>query len=257
MFADVRRKEICKILKEKSAVKVTYLSEKFGVSIETIHKDLLFLEKNNELSRVHGGAVLKPSADRYIDFPSRIEERKPQKNEISRIASKFVQNGDIIAMDCGSTALELIEVLKEKLDSLTVVTHSLDVFLRACNYKNFNVILCGGFFDRAENAFYGDFALKMLGEIRVSKAFIFPSSISLGNGIFEHLPYLSQMQREIINSSDEVYILADSSKFGKSSLVKTCDINEKFTYISDSSLSNEIKEIYKSNNIQIITSEEL
>ncbi|UKI37464.1 MAG: hypothetical protein L6V93_04845 [Clostridiales bacterium] len=57
-------------------------------------------------------------------------------------------------------------------------------------------------------------------------------------GIF---PYLSQMQREIINSSDEVYILADSSKFGKSSLVKTCDINEKFTYISDSSLSNEIK----------------
>ena len=45
MLADVRRKEICKILKEKSAVKVTYLSEKFGVSIETIRKDLLFLEK--------------------------------------------------------------------------------------------------------------------------------------------------------------------------------------------------------------------
>lgn len=256
MLADMRRKEICKILKEKSAVKVTFLAEKFGVSIETIRKDLLILEKNNELSRVHGGAVPKPSADRYIDFSSRIEERKSQKNEISRIAAKFVQNGDIIAIDCGSTAIELIEVLKENFDSLTIVTHSLDVFLRANNYKNFNVILCGGFFNRGENAFYGDFALKMINEIRVAKAFVFPSSISLANGICEHLPYLAEVQRALMNAADEVFIVADSSKFGKSSLVKTCDTNEKFTYISDKNLSNEIKEIYKSNNLQLITSED-
>lgn len=95
MFADVRRKEICKILKEKSAVKVTYLSEKFGVSIETIRKDLLFLEKNNELSRVHGGAVLKPSADRYIDFPSRIEEKNRRKTKFRALRQNLCKTATL------------------------------------------------------------------------------------------------------------------------------------------------------------------
>lgn len=257
MLADIRRKEICDILKKQSAVTTASLAAKFNVSIETIRKDLLCLERSGELVRVHGGAVPKPLADSYANFSERVENRKPQKSYAAHIAAKFVKNNDIIAIDCGSTAIEVIEALKDRLDTLTVVTHSMDVFLRACRYKNFNIILCGGFFDKNENSFYGDFAIKMLEEIRVSKAFIFPSSISLSGGICEHVPYLAQMQRNLINSSDEVFIVADSSKFGKSSLVKTCDINPKFLYITDSLIPESVKKIYKSNNIQLITSEEM
>ena len=97
----------------------------------------------------------------------------------------------------------------------------------------------------------------MLEQIRVGKVFVFPSSISLKNGICEHMPQFVQMQRKLISSGDKVYVVADSSKFGKSSLVKMCDINPKFTYITDTEIADEIKDIYKTNNIQLITSEDI
>lgn len=257
MFADIRRKEICDIIKAQSAITTSALSKKFGVSIETIRKDLLALEKAGELVRVHGGAVLTPTADKYLSFSARLESQKTQKSEIAHTAASFIENGDIIAVDSGSTAVEFIGVLMKKFDTLTIVTYSLDVFQKACSYKNFNMILCGGFFLKGENSFYGDFAEKMLEQIRVGKVFVFPSSISLKNGICEHMPQFVQMQRKLISSGDKVYVVADSSKFGKSSLVKMCDINPKFTYITDTEIADEIKDIYKTNNIQLITSEDI
>ena len=72
MFAETRRKQICKILAEHSAVTTADMAEKFNVSIETIRKDFLDLEKSGELMRVHGGAVLKPSVNTFLNFSSRM-----------------------------------------------------------------------------------------------------------------------------------------------------------------------------------------
>ena len=234
MFAETRRKQICKILAEHSAVTTADMAEKFNVSIETIRKDFLDLEKSGELMRVHGGAVLKPSVNPFLNFSSRMESMHSEKVELAEISTRFINNGDTIAMDSGSTGIEFIDVLMKHFDTLTIVTPSLDIFQKACEFKNFNIILTGGFYLKGENTLYGEFALKTLDNIRVEKSFIFPSSISLGCGIM-------------------VYIAADSSKFEKTSLIKTADLNPRYTYITDSGISAEIKQIYESNGIHLIT----
>ena len=256
MIGNQRRREICELLKRQSAVTTTGLSEKFGVSIETIRKDLLELEKEGELERVHGGAVLKSFVKETQTFSQRLESMVSEKREISQIAVNLIKNGDIIAVDTGSTAIEFIEAIKEKLDRVTIVTHSRAVFESACDYKNFEVILCGGFYLKEEKSFYGDFAINMLDDIRVGRAFIFPNSISLSNGIYDGNSLLAHMQKKLISCANEVVMVADSSKFEKSSLIKVSETNPKYIYISDSKLPDEIKEIYKNNDINIITREE-
>lgn len=253
MFAETRRKQICKILVEHSAVTTADMAEKFNVSIETIRKDFLDLEKSGELMRVHGGAVLKPSVNPFLNFSSRMESMRSEKVELAEISTRFINNGDTLALDSGSTGIEFIDVLMKHFDTLTIVTTSLDIFQKACEFKNFNIILTGGFYLKGENTLYGEFALKTLDNIRVEKSFIFPSSISLGCGIMGSLSGFVDIQRKMIEISDEVYIAADSSKFEKTSLIKTADLNPRYTYITDSGISAEIKQIYESNGIHLIT----
>lgn len=253
MIADERRNKICELLKLQSAVTTVSLAERFGVSIETIRKDLLMLEREHKLTRAHGGAVLPAAARPYTKLSKRMEDKLEEKYEISRIATKFIKNGDIIALDTGSTAVEFIEVLMERFDELTIVTHSMDVFKAACNYKNFNIILCGGFFLKNENSFYGDFVYSMMENIHVSKVFIFPAALSLKNGICDSYQELGGVQKKMFGMGDEIFIVADSSKYEKSALIKVSAMNDCYTYISDSKLPEEVKEIYINNNIKIVT----
>lgn len=253
MIANVRQKEICRLLKEYSAVSTSMLAKRFNVSSETIRKDLLVLEKNAELTRVHGGAVANPSSMPHRNLSKRMESMRAEKLEISNIAASFIENGDEIAIDTGSTAVDFINVLMDKFDTLTIVTHSADVFRLACNHKDFNIILCGGHYLKNENSFYGGLAMDMLDKLHVQKAFIFPAALSLNSGICDTSPHLSQMQKKIIQSADKVFVIADSSKYEKSALIKVSDMSSGYTYISDPKLSDEIKAIYKNNEINIIT----
>ena len=256
MLASERRLMIAQMVKTQSAVTTTELIKKFGVSIETIRKDLMLLEKQNELDRVHGGAIVKATAGHWLDLSVRASTNTKEKAELSSIAAEMIAEGDTIAVDAGSTAIEFAEELKRRFCSLTVVTHSLDVFERIQGHKNFNILLCGGYFLQEENAFYGAFTLKMLNDIHVNKVFLFPSAVSLKSGICDYQPLLYEIQKKLITIGDQVIILADSSKYEKSALLKLSDTNEKFIYISDSALPEKIKQVYQNNSIQIITQKE-
>lgn len=253
MVADVRRNEICELLKKHQAVTTVSLADRFDVSIETIRKDLMILEKEAKLVRVHGGAMMKLTTKPYINLSKRMDSMQHEKIQIAQIAARIVNNGDVIAIDAGSTAIEVITALMDRLDTLTIVTHSMDVFQRACNYKNFEVILCGGYYIKEENSFYGEFAENMLDNLHVGKAFIFPSVLSLKYGMCETTKEMAKMQKKLIASADEVIVAADSSKYEKSALIKVSDMSPSYLYITDSNLPEEIKEIYRNNDINIIT----
>lgn len=256
MIANIRRNKICDLLKKHQAVNTTDLAEKLGVSVETIRKDLLALENEAKLVRVHGGAMIKAANKPYMKLSKRMESMQNEKAEVAALAAKLVNNGDVIAIDSGSTAVELIGALMDRLEDLTIVTHSADVFQRACDYKEFKIILCGGYYLKEENAFYGDFAEDMLDNLRVSKSFVFPSALSIEHGICDNETKLAKMQKKLIAVADEIIILADSSKYGRSALVKVADMKPDYTYVTDSRLSDEAKRVFMENEIKIIAKKE-
>ncbi|MBQ7840456.1 MAG: DeoR/GlpR transcriptional regulator [Lachnospiraceae bacterium] len=253
MLAKERHDSICELLKQNGAVTTAELVDRFGVSVETIRRDLLVLEQNQKLQRVHGGAVALEEMKPFMELSYRFNENDEQKKELARTAASFVRDGDVIGMDSGSTAVFLAEAFKERLSRLTVVTHSLDVFEILNSYKEFEVILCGGHFLRQENAFYGPVVINTLQQLHVQKVFIFPSAVSLQFGICDRQTQLFMVQQQLLHCGDSVYILADSSKFERKELLKLSEMQTNFTYITDSNIKPGLLKAYAEQNLKIIT----
>ena len=247
MLATERQQKINEILQKNGAVTTADLMETFGVSIETVRRDLLLLEQQGRLSRVHGGAVAKNDMTPFSDLEQRNLEFVEQKNALSERAMAFINEGDVIAVDEGSTAMLFAKALKAHFDTLTVITHSLDVFQALNHHKNFTLILCGGHFLPQENAFYGPLVLESLCHLHAQKVFIFPSAVSLEHGIADYQSDLFPVQKQLFSVADSVFVLADSSKFEKTALLKVADMNDEYTYITDDALSDDLAKLYAEN----------
>lgn len=251
MLAEKRQGIIGEHIKKYGAVTTSHLMEEFGISIETVRRDLLSMEQRGLLRRVHGGAVEIRTMRPFNPLQERNQECIREKRELSLTAAAFVCENDILCIDSGSTAIHFAEVLKERFSHLTVITHSLDVFQILCGYKDFQVILCGGHFNKNENAFYGSIALEILSKTYVQKAFLFPSAISLEFGICDFQEELFQIQKQMLRHADSVFLLADSDKFEKKALLKLDDMRTEYHYITDSNLPEELVHIYQENNISV------
>ena len=251
MFAHKRQSEISERIKKFGAVTTKDLIKEFNVSVETIRRDLLYMEQQGLLKRVHGGAVENQNMKQFASLSVRNEEFSEEKKNLSENAMRFIKEKDIIAVDIGSTANCFAKALRENFSELTVVTNSLDVFNILSDHKDFKVILCAGHFLRGENGFYGSLALDALSKIHVQKAFVFPSAVSIEFGICDYQEEFYHIQKQMIKSADEVYILADSSKFEKSALLKLDDLKGEYFYITDNNLSEGIESLYKENEIKL------
>lgn len=187
----------------------------------------------------------------FYDLEKRNEDHNEQKVELASYACRFIQEGDHIALDTGSTAICLAHALRERFTRLTVVTNSVDVFeiLKSC--QGFSIFLCGGYYMKEENAFCGSLVLEALSKLHVQKAFLFPSAVSLEFGIGDFQQDIYLVQKKIMEMSDQIYILADSSKFEKRALLKVDDMNPEYQYVTDSRLSAELKSIYLENQMKI------
>ena len=255
MLARERQNQIYTWLRETGAVTTSDLVERLNVSIETVRRDLLAMEQKGLLSRVHGGAVVKGSMKLFPDLQQRNQEYGREKLALSRKAAEFVCEGDIIALDAGSTAIAFARALKERFTSLTVITHTYDVFESLRDHKDFQVILCSGQYLKKENAFCGVLTMDAYEKLHFQKAFIFPSAVSLAFGICDHQSDLYPIQRLLLRRADHTFILADSSKFEKQALMKIDDMRSEYTYVTDNALPAQLQKLYHENNIQIYTGE--
>ena len=255
MLANQRQEKILQLLRTDGAVTASNLVQTLGVSLETVRRDLKELEGKGKLSRVHGGAVARSDMKPYYKLDDRNRQFSRQKENLAKRAIEFIAEGDVIAVDCGSTAIPFAECLKSRFSHLTIITYSYDVFKLLCHHADFTVLLCGGDFIREENAFFGKYALQMLENLHAQKAFIFPSAVSLEHGICDYQTNLYAMQMGMIHCADEVFILADSSKFEKNALYKLADMEKSYTYITDGKISDQLLELYRKNEIRIYTGE--
>ena len=256
MFANERQNAIVSMLQADGAVTVGHLTQVFHVSLETIRRDLLALEKQNVLQRVHGGAVLPGKMTPISRLEDRIEENKDGKLELSRTAANLVDDGDVIYIDSGATARYFARALAAKKTRLTVVTNSQDVFQLLHDKDGFSVILCGGHYMKEERVFYGYLTQESLRQLYVDKAFIAPSTLSLQSGAGDFSQELVILQKLAMSRCNKAYLLADSQKFERSALYKCCDLDASVTIVTDSGLSQQLRRVYEEKGIHIITGKE-
>jgi len=252
MFADERKTQIIEMLKKRPSVTTSELTRLFQVSLETIRRDLEYLEEQGALRRVHGGAVAVGRQQNYSSLAKRTASHQQEKRNLALAACSYINEGDYIALDAGSTTFELASLLCERFQELTVLTHSLEVVRILSEQSRIHTILAGGFYLPEERCFCGHLTLDMIRQLHVSKCFIAPAAISLDFGVSDHMQELIAVQRAFLDIADQAYMLVDSSKFETCAPLKICDFHSHFLCITDSGLSDELLEAYRKASVNIV-----
>lgn len=234
ILPEERREQIIEILKTKDYAEIPYLSETFKVSEMTIRRDIDKLEKENRVTRVYGGVRLKALHDREWESP--IEIRKSTNSEakqlISKEALKFVEDGDVIAFDASTTALEFSRLIKFN-RKVTVVTNNLNIAIELAEDPEIPVILLGGFVRRTSLSVIGSGMAKYLESINIDKAFISCKSFNFPDGVTDFLMDEGEAKQAIIKRSNQIFLLADQSKIDTISFFKICDAGQIDCLITD------------------------
>lgn len=256
MLAEERQNQLYERIRKDGAITTAQAAQVFQVSIETIRKDFLHMHARGIITKTHGGAVRKSSIKPQHAYSVRREENYDLKHQVAHKAAEYVQEGDVIGIDEGSTALAFAEVLRDRFASLTVITFSLDVLQVLSENKGIRVILCGGEYMPEEKAFFGLQTIQMLKTLHMQKVFLSPTGISIDAGICGYCMPLIQLQQQMIESAEQVFVLADSSKFEKHALCKAADLDCRYIYITDSGLPQQIRQLYTEEKIQLVIGEE-
>ncbi|RAV06323.1 DeoR/GlpR family DNA-binding transcription regulator [Paenibacillus sp. YN15] len=253
MFAQQRHQAILEKIQEEKAIKASDLMELFGVSFETVRRDLELLEKAGRLRRVHGGAVLS-QLDYTKELPLNMREAAyvEEKREVARIAARYVKEGMSIAMDASTTNHQLARLLKGQVSRLTVITNSLAIAQELTDMPGYRIILPGGVLHNEEQSIIGELAEQFTAMFHADLFFMSISGATLEEGITDYGIGEVQVKKVMLKNAKRAIALADSSKLGAVSLLKVCGADEVECLITDSGVDPEFVEAFRQRGIEVI-----
>ena len=246
-----RRNKIIDKLAIKKQVLVNELSKEFKVSEVTIRNDLAYLEEKGILLRTHGGAIKRKVALEY-DLTEKQKQNLSQKKRIGKKAVELIQDNDTILLDSGSTTMEVAKNLIN-FKNLTVITNALNIISQLKDYHNIHLIVPGGILKPQALAFHGGPAEDSFKNYYCDKFFLGVDAIDLSHGISTPTIEEAHLNKVMIKISNQVILVADSSKFGKKNLAFIAPVNIIDTIITDVEIPEEIKHSYENLGIKVIT----
>ncbi|WP_339922255.1 DeoR/GlpR family DNA-binding transcription regulator [uncultured Cyclobacterium sp.] len=255
MLPKQRKEKILDLLKEDGSAKVIDLARIFKVTEVTIRQDLEKLEKNGLVLREHGGVHLKNVEDQVRNFSLVHQDNLKEKEIIAEKCLEFIHPGDTIILDSGSTTTEIAKKIIN-IKGLTVITNALNIALMLGANPNIDIIMTGGEFKAPTLSLTGQKAADFFKGLNVQKLFLATAGISLKSGLT--YPSLSDLvvKKAMIDSADITYLVADSSKIGKSAFASLGALSLIDYIITDEGVENKHKEVFKENEIQLIIAED-
>lgn len=225
IFEEERLKLIADYVQTHARASVQELCNMFKVSESTVRRDLTELESRGLLKRTHGGAVYLETVGFEPSYSEKEDQFSSEKKSIARKAAEFIENGDSLLIDSGTTTQYLAYELS-RFANLTVVTNSVTLIQKLAAMQNINVVSTGGSLRSNTMAMAGPLAESSLVNLRVDKAFIATNGIDAEIGLTTPSLIEASVKQKMINIADQVYVLADHSKVGKVSFAKFGEISE-------------------------------
>lgn len=221
-----RQREMVRFLSEVKFARVEQLAEMFDVSMETIRRDLLELEKDSSIKRVRGGAVYNNLRAKEQEFAKKMENNQEGKYAIAQLAMEYINDGDAIAMNNGITTLALAKTLQYSRHRLTVVTNSPDIALILSDNETNHVYLTSGYLRKHNKSLIGGMCNDCLGYFKVDKTILSIDGISIRDGITEYNTEEAATLRKMLEIGHTKMILCEFSKFSEVAFNKICSAEQ-------------------------------
>ncbi|MCD8121601.1 MAG: DeoR/GlpR family DNA-binding transcription regulator [Clostridiales bacterium] len=239
-----RLEQIREMIHIDRRVTVSDLSEKLGVTPETIRRDLKILEQEKLLTRRHGGAELVHlNSLEQVNYLKREQTHVAEKHTIGLLAAELIPKNSCIGCDASSTSQELLEVLRDRED-LLIVTNSVKAIFEMERSK-FRLLLTGGYINRQSYSLQGGAARHLLREYHLEIVFMSCKGLSLDGGIFDSHDFEIEMKQAMLEQGSRVVLLADHSKFDCVGFSRLANISQIDAVVTDKCPSDEWMKMLK------------
>lgn len=245
-----RHQFIMNHLQQEGSVNVLELCELLEVSSVTIRKDLKLLEDRQLLFRTHGGATL---INPYTIDRTVFEKEKIQTSEkiaIAREAASLIMANDSIIIASGTTVQVMASEI-QPLGNLTVVTSALNVAVQLIKHPNVEILQLGGILRKSSTSVAGPYAERILEDFFCSKLFLGVDGIDLEFGLTTTNAQEAHLNRKMMEVSQKIIVLADSTKFGKRGFGRICGIDEVDHIITDGGVSSHTVTILEKRGVKV------
>lgn len=249
--ANDRHIQLIALLKDRGYSSVVEMSNLLHVSPMTVRRDLHVLHEKQIVEITHGGARFVAPEQTEPHFDIRTHEHLAAKQAIGKQAVElFIEEGDVIGIDSGSTALEVARNLPNI--PLTVVTQSLPVATIVAQNKMHQLIMLGGVLQSSSSYFYGSQAIATLHTVYINKLFLATSGLLIPEGLSSSYLSDAEIKQAMIKASRKVILCMDSSKVGRVFLARFAPLDVIDILLTDYGISDESREALQKQHIQVI-----
>jgi len=245
-----RQSDILRTVKLHGTYPIAELARDFGVSDETIRRDVRQLADEGMVVKVHG-AIVAPDRLREDPFQLRLQENREEKMRIAVKAAALVDHGESVMLDTGSTTAYVAQNLAEH-RNLFAVINSVEVARSLANQNGNRVYMAGGEIRADDGAAFGETANEFASRFQVDKGFLSIAAITEQSGLMDNELWEADYSRVIIRQAAKVIVVADHSKFGRRALVKVCDFDDVDVLITSAQPPPPIQDKLDASGVEVI-----
>jgi len=251
LLAEPRRMKILEWLQEEGSARVRDLSAAFGVSEATVRQDLERLEAEGTITREHGGAFLKSVPQQVRSMTLHHIENMDRKQQIGAAAAALVRDQDTIIVDSGTTTTQFAENIKFR-QGLNVITNALNIALMLGANPTNTVHMPAGQFKAPTLSLSGEKSIDFFVGIYAEKLFLATAGISFEAGLTYPAIGDIYVKRAMIKAASKVYLLADSTKIGRTSFSSLGPVDLVHTLITDDGIADADRAEFESRGIKVV-----
>jgi DeoR/GlpR family transcriptional regulator of sugar metabolism len=210
------------------------------------------MEKKGLLSRVHGGAVSSYKPYYSMSLNQRLETNQKEKVDIAERIASFIEPGDTVMLNAGTTTLLAFRKFPPDYD-LNIVTNSISIALEASGNPNYNVILAGGSVNTKYQFTYGNDASSTIRKYHADKLILSVDGIDSDHGFTTYYNKECGVDASMISASALCIVAADRSKLGRCAFAKVGDLKIADKIVTNGDISEELKESIENAGVELIT----
>ncbi len=223
--------EMERYIHQQNSVLMEELQTHFGISMNTVRRDVAQLVAQGSVKKVYGGVCARQTHPLLTPYDVRRISNLDAKTRIGQKAASLVHDGDVIFIDSGTTTLQMIDFLQD-VQNLTILTNNLDVIIRATAYPNITLLTMPGHYDRKTNSFIDNDAAPFLRRYNIHTAFMAATGIS-SHGVSNSSPPEFHIKQSAVEASEQAILLVSHDKFGVTGLLTYAPVEAFAAVITD------------------------
>jgi len=235
----------------RQVVRAGDLARRFGVSAETIRRDLLALEREGLTRRVYGGTAAVRRSPAEASFEQRRVARAEQKRAMAREAAALIRPGEALIFDVGTSVAEVAAQLSPAYHG-RVLTNSLLVAIELAGREGVDLLTSGGRVRPGDLACSGPQVVDFYAGFHGGKAFLGSGGVDAATGLTDYYLDEVSVRRLIIERADEVYVMADSSKVGQTAPIAVCPLDRITAVITDDAVDADVRRALEDADVRLI-----